>query len=298
MQTFSLHTLWRAHLALLAVALIYGGNYTVAKLVMDPGYLQPLPFILLRAACATGLFWLFHWLWVHERLARADGWRVFWCAVFGVAVNQSLFFTGLKYTTPINASLIMTTTPILVLLISALVLGEAITTRKVVGIGLGAVGAIALIAYGKPLAYAPQQWLGNLLVLGNAASYGCYLVLVKTLLVRYHPITVIKWVFSLGLLLMLPIGIPGALATNWAALPPSAWLAVAYVLLGTTFLTYLFNGLALRVVSASTASIYIYLQPVFAGIIALSLGNEQLDIVKIAAALLIFSGVYLVSSKS
>ncbi len=285
----------KAHLALFTVALIYGGNYSIAKVVLDGEYLQPLPFIVLRAGCGMLLFWIFHTLFVHERLARKDLLRVIICGAFGVAINQTFFFSGLKYTTPINASLIMTMTPILVLIISALLLGERINLRKIVGIILGAIGAILLISYGKVIEFLPKQWLGNILVFTNAMSYGLYLVLVKSLMSRYHPITIVKWVFTFGFLMVLPLGGTGLINAEWATFSPLVWLSIAYVLIGTTFLAYLLNAVALTQVNASVVSIYIYLQPVMAGAIALAWGKESLDWVKVVSALLIFTGVYLVS---
>lgn len=286
---------WPSHAALLLAALIYGGNYSVAKLVLDPGYLHPLAFIVLRVCGAGLLFWFFHTLFIRERMQRADLAWVALCSAFGVAINMSFFFMGLKQTTPINASLIMTTVPIFVLISSALYLGERITLRKMAGIGIGASGAVLLIAYQHRVSFEYEQMMGNVLVLVNAMSYSLYLVLVKRLMRRYQPMTVITWVFTLGLPLVLPFGLPPLGETVWPALDLPIWLAIAYVIVGTTFLTYLCNAFALSRVRASTVSIYIYLQPLFAAIIALGLGQEALTANKIVAAVLIFTGVSLVS---
>lgn len=286
----------KAHLALFLVALIYGANYSIAKIVLDDEYIQPLPFIVLRAVSGMLLFWLFHLLFIKERLARKDFGRVILCGALGVAINQTFFFSGLKWTTPISASLIMTMTPILVLIGSAFILGEKINLRKIAGIILGATGAILLITYGKSLQFHANQLLGNLFILINATSYALYIVLVKSLMRRYHPITVVKWIFTFGFLMVLPFGSSGLVATDWTALTPMIWVAVAYVLLFTTFLAYLLNAAALAKVNASVVSIYIYLQPLLAGLIAVTWGKEIVDWIKIISALLIFTGVYLVSS--
>lgn len=285
----------RAHLALFTVALIYGSNYTIAKTVLDPGYLAPIPFIILRILGATILFWVFHALFVRERIQRRDALRVLLCAVFGVVLNMILFFNGLKRTTPINASLLMTIVPIVVLLFSALLLGERITPRKVTGILLGAIGAIIIISYQREVAFSQDQLWGNVLVALNAVSFGLFLVLVKSLMSRYQPLTAIKWVFAAGSLIILPIGARSLGEVDWAAFTPAITTAVAFVVVATTFLTYLLNTYALGRVNASTVSIYIYLQPVLAAIIALSLGKESLTLVKIGGAALIFTGVALVS---
>ncbi|MCB0559410.1 MAG: DMT family transporter [Lewinellaceae bacterium] len=285
----------KAHIALFMVALIYGANYTIAKEVMGGGYLPPLVFILLRVSSGVLLFWLFHRALVRERVGRADLGRLALCGLFGVALNQMLFFAGLNWTTPINASLIMTTTPVLVLVASAVLLGERITKRKVLGIALGAAGAILLITYGERLSFARQGFWGDLLVFLNACAFGIYLVLVKKLMAKYHPITVVKWAFFFGILFVIPFGGPGLIEVEWARFTPGIWLAVVYVLLCTTFLAYLFNAYALSVVNPSVVSIYIYLQPLLATLIALAFSRDQMTAVKLMAALLIFTGVYLVS---
>ncbi len=288
----------KAHAALFLVALIYGGNYSIAKVVMDDDYLLPIPFILLRVSSAMVLFWAVHTLFIHEKIERADLGRFFLCGLFGVAVNQMFFFKGLDLTTPINASLIMTMTPILVLLISALLIGERITGRKMAGIAIGALGAGLLIAYGQRVRFDMEVMTGNAFILINATSYGIYLVLVKRLMERYQALTVVKWVFTFGFLMVLPFGWRGLVAADWSSFDLIIWLSVLYVLLGTTFLAYLLNAMALRVVNPSVVSIYIYLQPLLATLIALLLDKDELDLVKVFAGLSIFAGVYLVSVPS
>ena len=287
--------IWKAHIALFLVALIYGGNYSIAKVVMDDGYMEPLGFILLRVTTGVVLFTLLHRFWVRERIRREDWWRLMLCGLFGVAINQMFFFMGLKRTLPIHASLLMTTTPILVLLISSLMIGERITLRKVLGVLLGAIGAILLLMQGGQVNWSQTGLAGDLMVLVNAASYGLYLVLVRRLMTTYNPITVVRWVFTFGLLYVFPFGAGELAAVDWGAFHLWIWLAVLYVLLFTTFFTYLFNAYALTVVSPSVVSFYIYLQPLLAAVIALLMGQDRLDGVKLGAAALIFIGVYLVS---
>ena len=279
----------RAHLALLGVALIYGANYSIAKIVLDDGYILPKGFILMRVFSGMILFWLFHQLFVREKVLRKDWWRLALCGVFGVAVNQLFFFMGLKLTTPINASLIMTTTPILVLIASSLLIGERFTLQKLAGILLGAVGAIILILNGQSLDLGSEGWLGDLMILVNASSYGIYLVLVKDLMKRYHPITVVKWVFTFGFIYVLPFGFGELQQVDWTSFTIPIWLAVVYVLLMTTFMAYLLNAFALSKVNPSVVSIYIYLQPLVAAIVALFLQQDIISGQKIMAASLILA---------
>ena len=133
-----------------------------------------------------------------KKVVKSDLFKLALCGLFGVAINQMLFFEGLNLTTPINAAVIMVTNPILVLIMGAFLATEAITKRKILGIALGATGAISLITYGGAVELNSDHFWGNIMVLINAASYGVYLVLVKPLMQKYKPITVISWVFCLA----------------------------------------------------------------------------------------------------
>jgi drug/metabolite transporter (DMT)-like permease len=285
----------KAHAALFAVALIYGANYSIAREAMSGGLIQPLAFIILRAGSAALLFWFFN-AWIKkEPIAKEDWPRIVLCAITGVAVNQTLFFMGLHLTKPINASLIMTTTPILVLIASALLIGEKITWSKISGIILGMAGAALLLLYGKNLEFRREQMLGNFFIFANAVAYGIYLVLVKKLMYKYHPIAVSKWIFLIGSIMVIPLGWNQLQETQWSSFRSEHWAAVAYVLIFTTFLAYLLNSYALAIVNPSVVSIYIYLQPLLTTSIALTFRQDHLDGIKLIAGALIFSGVFLVS---
>jgi len=283
-----------AHLALLAANIIYGANFSIAKAIM-PEYIKPFGFIVLRGIGAILLFWLFHALMMREKVERQDFPKIALCAVFGIAINQMLFFKGLSITTPINAAIVMTSTPVLVLLAASLLLREKITRSKIIGIVSGITGALLIILVGKDFSFGSETMLGDLLVLINASSYAVYLVMVKPLMKKYHPLTVIKWIFLFGFFMVLPFGYKQALEIDWAIMPARILWGVAFVIVCLTFLTYLFNSYALSRVSPATVSIYIYSQPVFATAIAISLGNDSITALKVIAAVLIFGGVYLVS---
>lgn len=257
-----------AHVALLVVAFTYGANYLIAKGLM-PDLIGPSGFIVLRVLGGGGLFWVVRGVlrvrtgrW--ERVARGDFGRLALAGLTGVALNQLLFFNGLNATSPVNASLIMTVNPVLVLLVSAALLGTAVTARKVAGVALGMAGAVALLLLGARTSSLHASWQGDLMVLVNAASYGVYLVVVKPLMARYRPLTVIAWVFLFGAVFVLPVGASQALAIDWAAFEPAHWQGLAFVVLMTTFLVYLLNIYALQIVAPTVVSIYIYLQPLLA----------------------------------
>lgn len=276
---------------------IYGLNHTIAKGVM-PTYIKPFGFILLRVTGAAILFWLIS-LWLpKEKIATSDWLRLIASAVFGMVINMLLFFKGLSLSTPINSSVIVTITPILVLLLSSYLLREKITWLKVFGIFFGLSGALMLVLFSAELRQdAPNIPLGNALFIVNAFSFGIYLILLKPLAAKYHPITLMKWLFLCAVIINLPITFSEFREVEWLSLPQEAVWSMVFVVLGTTFSTYLLNIFAIKQLSPSTLSSFIYLQPLIAILFAVFMGVDKLNILKIAAGSLVFLGVYLVTKK-
>lgn len=294
-----MNSVTRAHIVLFLVGVFYAVNYIVAKGIM-PEYIGPSGFIFYRVFGATVLFWIVHRFISKEKIAREDYPRFIQAALFGVAMNQLFFFNGLNITSPLNASVIMTSNPVLVLLAAAVILKERITVFKVAGIGLGLAGSLMLILLPVLLGYSELEWkagdpLGDAMILINAISYGIYLVTVKPLMNKYEPMTVIKWVFTFGCVMVFPFGYSQALEVDWANMPTDIFWGVMYVIICVTFLVYFLNVYAMKTVSPSVVSAYIYLQPVLAGTLSIALEMEKLHWIKLLSAAMIFSGVYLVS---
>ncbi len=285
-----------ALVAAMMVSLIYGVSFTIAKDVM-PMYIKPYGFILLRVFGATILFWLVSFWAPKEKIQRQDFPRIAAAALFGVALNMLTFFKGLSYTSPISAAVIMVTTPIIVLILSALLIKEKMEFRKIMGILLGLLGTGFLILYGKSTANASNASLGNLLVFINAVSYGLYLIIVKKLMDKYNAFTFVKWIYTFGLLMVLPFGWSEYQEIQWQTIPYAILWEIAFVVVFTTFLTYLFNLVSMRELKPTTVAVFIYLQPLFASVFAISLGKDHLTWVKTASAVLIFVGVFLVTRK-
>lgn len=291
-----------AHLALIGVNLLYGANHLLAKGVM-PDYMGPNAFIFFRVFVTALLFFSIFKLFIREKVKRQDWLRLAICGFFGVAMNQLFFFNGLSLTSAFNAGIIMTSTPILVVILAFFILKEAITLLKVVGILIGAVGAIALMSAGQVQGF--DSSIGDLYILINALSFGIYLVLVKPLMAKYNPLTVITYNFLFGLLFVLayPSVIEEVLATNYAGFTMEIVLKTSYVILGATFFTYLLNIYALKHVSPSVSGSYIYTQPVmvmgftflFAAIGWSADFTRSITLEKMAYMLMIFTGVFLIS---
>jgi drug/metabolite transporter (DMT)-like permease len=285
-----------AHLAVLGANIIFGLNYVIAKGIM-PHWMEPRAIIFFRVTGATAAFWLVEMFTVKEKVAPKDLRRMFVLAIFGVAVNQILFFEGLNLTTPINASIIMVGTPILVLVMSRFVIGDKISGRRLMGIILGFSGAAFLILRNGHLTLSSDTTLGNLLVLINAASYGLFLVMVKPLMSKYRPLTVMKWVFTFGLIFVIPASIGEVVRTNFSVIPLNIWFSILYVVIFTTIFAYFLNNYSLQKISPSANSSYMYLQPILASLVAIFAGKDKLTMTEVVASLLIFTGVFFVNKK-
>ncbi len=284
----------KAHLALLLTTLIFGMHYMIAKSLM-PVPFQPMQLLFLRSLGAVILFWIFQRWFIQEKVARKDLLMLALCGFLGFAANQALFYEGLNLTTPVDASIIHVLNPVFVLVFASILIHEKVTFVKVIGIALGAGGALILILYGKMVNMSTNSFAGNILVMLNMLCYAMYIVLIKPMVAKYHTMTILKWVSFFGFLFILPFCVKGITELHLQSISVNAWLGVVYVVVFNTFIAYLLINFALKTVEASMVSFYTYLQPVIASVMSVSLGAEVITVPKIIAALLIFGGVYLVS---
>ena len=292
----------QAHLALFIVNVLYGASHVLAKGVM-PDYLTPSVFILFRVAGATLLFWLVLSLTNSKPIERKDFPLIALCGLFGVAINQLFFFHGLNLSSAINSGIIMALNPIMVVILSFFLFKERLTSLKITGITLGAVGAILLTL--KASSHVSDSRLGDLFLFLNALSYAIYLVLAKPLMKKYSPIQVITWVFTFGLIfvLLFPPTLSELSQTNFQRISTEIWWKIAYVVIGVTFFTYLLTIFGLKYLSATVSSAYIYTQPVmvmlftflFASIHWSADYRGSITSEKILYMFVIFTGVYLTS---
>jgi len=262
-----------------------------------PTFVKPYGFILLRVLGATVLFWLVSFFGPKEKIQTSDFPRIIAAALFGVALNMLTFFKGLSYTSPISGAVIMVTTPIIVLILSSILTKERMELRKITGILLGLFGTGFLILYGQSMGNATNAPLGNFLVFVNAVSYGFYLIIVKKLMDKYNAFTFVKWIYTFGLLMVIPFGWSEYQEIQWQTIPSMILWEIGFVVVFTTFMTYLLNLVSMRELKPTTVAVFIYLQPLFATVFAMSLGKDQLTVVKVISAILIFVGVFLVTKK-
>ena len=287
-----------ALLAAFGATTIYGLNHTIAKVVM-PHYIGPFGFIMLRVVGASVLFWTISLFVPKETIERKDYLRIAGAAFLGMCINMLMFFKGLQLSTPINSGVIVTLTPIIILILSAFFLKEKLTLFKFLGIVLGFTGAIILILYGNTtqVLNAPNIPWGNTMLLITATSFGAYLVMVKSLTKKYSTITLMKWMFLIGIFYTFPVTYSEFSEVSWTTLPFEAIWRMGFVVVGTTFMTYMLNVYALKTLPPTAIGAFTYLQPLITILYAVITGNDILDGVKILACLLVFVGVYLVSKK-
>jgi drug/metabolite transporter (DMT)-like permease len=287
------------HGSLFLTALFYGASYTVAKEVM-PRLIEPYAFILLRVFLAMLFFWAVHPLFEKNRpkVNNRDLAYLAMCAFFGVAGNMLLFFKGLSMSSPINASVIMITSPIFILAFASFYLKEKLGWKKLLGMALGSAGALLLILSAEKIferGGAANSSFGNLLVMINAMLFAVYLVLIKPMMAKYSTFTVVKWLFLFGSIMVLPFGLPQLANIEWTAFKPNDWAAFWFIIIGISIAAYWLNAWALQYTRASVVGTYIYLQPLLATMIALWSGRDRLLPEQVMYGLLIFTGVYLVS---
>ena len=288
-----------AHLALLFTNLFFAINLSAVKHLTNAQVAGPFGINVVRVGVSTILFWcLFFLKPANISIAREDRLRLILCAVTGIAVNQLLFLKGLSLTYSIHASLLMLTTPILIVFIAAWLLKEKAGPWKIAGLLLGIAGALVLILAKDNSGNGNNVLFGDILIIINAISYTIYFILVKPLMLKYNPVVLIRWIFTIGLLLVLPFGWAEFAVIRWEHFQSVDILSISLVTITGTFLAYLFNIYGIKVLGSSVAGFYIYTQPVFAALIAMLFLREELTLYKLIAALMIFTGVYLANRQS
>lgn len=288
----------KGHLLIFTANLIFGINYSVSKWLLAE-QLTPEFHTLARMVAACVLFWGISLFLPKEKLSLKEVGILFLCSLCGVAGNQALFIWGLSMTSPIDASVITTGTPIIVMLLAAFILREPITWLKAVGVFSGAAGAVWLVLLsGSGGGSTTSNLAGNLCIFGSSFIYAVYFVFSKPLSVKYRAVTMMKWMFFFAVLEVLPITLPTILEPGGMFLTTPTWKtfsAMTYVLVGATFLAYMLIPMAVRRIRPTTASMYNYVQPIVACVLAIVVAQDEFSWSKLIAALIIFSGVYMVT---
>lgn len=289
---------FKGHAAMLMANILWGLNAPIGKSVLNE--FTAFSVTTFRMVGAAAAFWLLSLFTPKEHVAPKDMLRLFFAALFGVVFNQGMFIFGLSLTSPIDASIVTTTTPIITMIVAAIYLKEPITNKKVLGIFIGAMGALTLILSSQsPTTGRNSSMIGNILCLTAQFSFSIYLTVFKDLIVKYSPITISKWLFIYASVCFIPLSYHDIAAIDFAAIPTGMILRIAYVVLAATFLTYLLVMTGQRLLRPTLVSMYNYVQPIVASIAAVAIGMDTFGWKKGMAIALVFLGVYIVTqSKS
>lgn len=288
---------WKAHAAVLSANLIFGINFSAVQYITKK-FVGPFGLNVLRVGVSTILLWiLIFFSSTRPGIKQKHIGRFLLCSLTGVVINQMLFIKGLSMTLSIHASLLILVTPIFITMVAAWIGTERLTFLKMAGLITGVSGAVMLALNKEHADNSNAVLWGDIFIIINAISYAFYFVLVKPLMTEYNPVHVIRWVFTLSLLFVIPIGWSEVSSIVWQNASMRDIVSVSFIVIGATFFAYLFNLYGIHRLGASITGTYIYTQPIFAAIIAVLFLNEVFTLNKIIAALLIVAGVIMVSRK-
>lgn len=287
----------KGHGAMLGAEFMWGVGAPLGKVILA-GSITPVLLTDFRIIGAAALFWIFSLFTKQESVTPKDLLAMFFASLLGILFNQGMFLFGLSHTSPINASIITTSLPIVTLVMAALILREPVTKLKLGGVFLGAVGALILITGGTSAA-GTGSMLGDMMVLAAQVSFSCYLVFFKRLTSKYSPVTLMKWMFTYAAICVVPFSCSEWMATDWDAVPADEWWMAAAFVLGPTFISYLLLPVGQKNLRPTVTSMYNYVQPIVASAVAVWAGMDEFTVAKAVAIVLVFAGVFFVSkSKS
>lgn len=284
------------HLALLGSNVLWGVMAPISKFVLAGGLVASAALTDIRIFGGTVLFWIASLFFKAEKVERKDYIRLFGAGFFSTAFNQICFIKGVSLTSPVDASICTSTLPIWTMIMAAIFLKEPVTGKKAGGVLLGLCGALLLVFFGSGRAAGTGSnvW-GDLLCLLSQISYGVYLVFFQDVIKKYSPVTLMKWKYTFGALILLPFSFGSLFSVQWASLPTDQWAGLAYILLCGTFLSYLIVPIGQKHLRPTVVAMYNYLQPITAAVVAILWGLDSFNMVKLLAVILIFSGVMLVN---
>jgi len=289
---------YKPHLAILTANIIFGINTPISKNVLQE-YLNPYSLTFFRMAGACMVFWIVSLFLKKEKIKIKDLFFILLASMFGIFINQFSFIQGLSLTTPVNAAIIITSTPIMTMIVSFIFLKEPITIKKALGVFMGASGAILLVITSNSGSLGSGNMWGNILCLASSLSYAIYLTAFKWLIDRYHPVSLMKWMFLFAAIMCIPFTFNSISQINFSEIPIQAYLQISYIVIGATFVTYLLIPIGQKGLRPTTLTMYNYVQPLVTTIIAVIFGLDTFGFIKTLAAVMIFLGVYVVmKSKS
>ena len=289
---------WRGHACMLMAGIIWGLMAPIGKAAMANG-ITGLDMVLFRTAGAAVCFWITSLFVQREKVERRDMIMFFFAAMLSIVCNQCCFIVGLSKTSPINASIVTTTMPIFTLILSAIFMKEPITGKKILGVGLGVVGALILIIGSSSATTSDGNLTGDILCLLAQLSFASYLAIFRKLISKYTVITCMKWMFLYATIVALPISYGNISQLDWASIGIATWAECFYVVFAATFISYILMMKGQKSLRPTVVSMYNYVQPTVSCMVSAAVGLGIFGWSQAIAIVAVFSGVWLVTqSKS
>jgi len=286
------------HLALFSANLIFGLNNPISRSLM-PEILSPFTLTFFRLFGGMLLFWIVSLFVKNEKVPAKDILLLFFASLFALTLNQLPFFVGLSMTSPIDASIVVTMLPILTMILAAIFIKEPITLMKAVGVLVGASGALLLVFNSSTPKNGESNFLGNIIVFGAVTSFAIYLTVFKNVIMKYSAVTIMKWMFLFGTLVSLPFCYKPVIQTDFTLLSSGTFWRIGFMVVFATFLGYLLIPIGQKLLRPTTLSMYNYVQPIVASMVAVFIGIDTFGFEQALSGILVFSGVYIVTqSKS
>ena len=287
----------KGHAAIFLANTIFGLGVPVSKALLD-SWVTPMGYMASRSFFAAIIFWLIACFLPKEHVERKDLMVILFGGLVGFVISQSLTAWALDFTTPVYFSLIAALTPVGVMLMAALFIGEKITWIKVLGVILGIVGALLMLVKGWQAGAGKNDVLGIFLAILSVLTWAIYLIVTRKVSQKYSSVTQMKWVFLISAIVTVPIAMPefGAQALYSSAVNWEGIAEMAFLVLGATVLGYFLIPVAMKTLHATTVSIYTNLQPIVASMVAIFVGQDFLSWDKIVAAALVLLSAYIVTN--
>ena len=279
---------------MLLAMVLFGLMATFSKDVLSHGSITGPQLVAFRICGAAILFWIGSIFIPQQHVEPRDMFKIAGASFFGFVMAQGGYIVGLSLTSPINATIELTTMPIFTLILSSVLLHERITPQRALGIALGFMGAVLLITRTTAGDGKPTDFRGDILILISQVGYAFYLTHYSGVIRKYDAFTFNKWTFTFASLMILPFTLPHIAQIDWPALSARTISEIVYIVAAATFFTFLLVVFAQRRLMPTTVSVYNYVQPFVAVVASVSMGLAVFQVIHVVAAALIFTGVWLV----
>ncbi len=285
------------HLAAAAAYAIFGINVVVCRDIATDGGMEPIVLFSMRSLVAGVLFWLVSLLMPKEYVPKGDLLKIAGAGIIGLFLPQLTFLHAIVHTTPVDLSVMSTTTPIFTMFVAAIFLKEPITWKKALGVALSFGGILWLILQSTFGGHGASETepIGIAFCFANYIVFALYLGTCRNLIARYSVVTSMKWMFLVAFVISLPFSIPHVPTTDFGAVPTHVWWEVAFMIFFSTFIAYWLVPVGQKRIRPTLVSMYGYLQPIIAIAVAIWAGMDRLTATKLLAATLVFVGVWVVN---